>query len=146
MRLRISTAVKSSLQEVEQGFTQELFLKLNPPFPKVKILRFDGCKQGDLVSLELNFLISKQNWVSEITYDRTDSSVFEFVDEGRKLPFPFSQWKHHHIVKTEGKSVLIIDDIDFMAYNKVFSLLVYPLLWLQFMYRKPVYRKVFHGN
>lgn len=134
------------MQKVVQGFNEELFLRLNPPFPKVNLQRFDGCKQGDFVALELNFIISRQKWVSEITFDHHNTEVFEFIDEGRKLPFPFSSWKHHHIVKTAGNGAQIIDDIEFKTQNKLLNLMVYPLLWMQFMYRKPVYRRVFNSN
>jgi len=143
MQIRVATQVAQPLQQVKDGFTQELFLKLNPPFPKVKLLRFDGCKKGDFVELELNFLLAKQKWVSEITFDNETPDRFEFIDEGMALPFPFSYWKHHHILIASEYGCEVIDQIDYKAGNKFLSVLLYPLLLLQFIYRKPVYKKVF---
>lgn len=146
MRVHITTQVSADLATVKAGFDQELFLKLNPPFPSVKLLRFDGCKTGDWVELLLDFKFSKQKWVSEITFDNENDQVFEFVDEGREMPFPFSYWRHHHHMKTSGSGCLITDSIEYQAKNKFLTFLVYPILKLQFLYRKPIYRRVFRQN
>ena len=87
MRLLLQTAVESAHLEVKEGFTEALFAKLAPPFPPVKVLRFDGCRAGDLVDLELNFIFFKQKWTSKITEDHLDAQEFRFVDEGIVLPF-----------------------------------------------------------
>lgn len=144
MRLKITTKVNQSYLEVKDGFTKELFLSLNPPFPPVKLLRFDGCSTGDIVSLELNFIFFKQRWESAITFDRTNDTTFEFIDEGRRLPFFLSTWKHHHLVrKTSNQHSEIIDDITFSSSIWLIDLLLYPALYLQFLYRKPVYKRIF---
>ena len=87
MRLHLQTAVASAYLEVKEGFTESLFAKLAPPFPPVKVRRFDGCKTGDTVDLELNFIFFKQKWTSKITEDHCDAQEFLFVDEGIVLPF-----------------------------------------------------------
>lgn len=143
MQIRISTKVAQSLESVQEGFTAELFVKLNPPFPIVKVLKFDGCRKGDFVELLLDFKVSKQKWVSEITFNNETEKVFEFIDEGMLMPFPFSSWKHHHMVIATENGCQIIDQIDYQTKNKLITFLMYPLLFLQFLYRKPVYRKVF---
>ncbi|MFY0591648.1 SRPBCC family protein [Roseivirga sp.] len=143
MRIRVATEVAKPVSAVKAGFTEDLFLKLNPPFPRVKLLRFDGSLKGDFVALELNFLIAKQKWISEITFDKETEQSFEFIDEGVMLPFPFSSWKHHHKLVSKGKGCEIIDDIEYQAGNKLMTVLLYPLLVLQFLYRKPVYRRIF---
>ncbi|OEK07058.1 SRPBCC family protein [Roseivirga misakiensis] len=146
MHVQVVTKVEKPLMDVKAGFNEDLFLQLNPPFPKVRLLRFDGSKKGDFVELELNFLVAKQQWVSEITFDHESDKRFEFIDEGVVLPFPFSSWKHHHKLVSKGKGCEIIDDIEYEAGNKVISFLLYPLLLLQFLYRKPVYRRIFKQN
>lgn len=143
MNITIKTLVDQRLPEVIAGFNGDLFLKLNPPFPKVRLIQFDGCKTGDLVSLELNFLLFKQVWTSEITEDFSDSEQFFFVDQGVKLPFFFKTWKHKHILQVRDDKTVITDDITYQTPSLLTDWLMYPLLYLQFLYRKPVYRKVF---
>ncbi|MEQ8532854.1 MAG: hypothetical protein RIB86_13465 [Imperialibacter sp.] len=144
MKIKIRTRVKADLQTVREGFTEKLFLKLNPPFPPVKLLRFDGCKRGDKVELELNFILFKQTWESLITHDLSNETVFSFVDEGVRLPFFLKSWKHHHINEAiENGGASITDEIEFTTPTLLTNLLFYPVLYLQFLYRKPIYRKVF---
>lgn len=146
MKLRISTNVNASLQAVKKGFTKDLFLSLNPPFPPVRLLQFDGCKEGDKVALELNFIFFKQQWVSDITEDSEDEKEWFFLDEGIRLPFFLKSWKHRHVVEEEGSGSRIIDDITFSTGTILTDLLLYPALLGQFLYRKPIYRKVFKSS
>lgn len=102
MQINLQTAVEKSYLQVMEGFTESLFAKLAPPFPPVKVLRFDGCKVGDTVDLELNFIFFKQNWTSKITEDHCDAKEFLFVDEGIVLPFSWGSggiaiesWRSH---------------------------------------------------
>lgn len=143
MKLRIETKVKASLDSVKNGFTQELFLKLNPPFPPVQLLRFDGCKSGDKVVLELNFILFKQEWISDIIEDSQDTKKWYFVDKGTKLPFFLKKWKHRHVVDQKESYTAIIDDITFSTGTILTDILLYPALVGQFFYRKPIYKKVF---
>jgi len=145
MNLRIETRVNASLDQVKEGFTKDLFLKLNPPFPPVKLLEFGGCKQGDKVALELNFIFFKQLWVSDITEDHETKDRWFFVDEGTKLPFFLKTWKHHHEVQKGEVGAAIIDYITFTTGTLLSDLLMYPALLGQFLYRKPIYRKIFNG-
>ena len=143
MRIQIKTEVRSDWKKVESLFNEDLFLKLNPPFPKVRLNRFDGCQKGDIVEMELNFILWKDRWRSDITSNSSNEDGFDFVDEGTKLPFPFKYWRHHHKVEKSENGSLIIDDISYKSLNSVLSLVLYPLLYLQFLYRKPVYKKTF---
>lgn len=143
MKIFISTKVSQQVEAIRDGFTKHLFLKLNPPFPPVKLLRFDGCNKGDRVALELNFLFFKQTWISDIVRSESRADLFYFVDEGVELPFFLKSWEHHHRIKAvEGGSV-IEDEIYFETPFQWLDYLMYPVLHLQFLYRKPVYRKVF---
>ena len=143
MKIQINTSVSASLTQVKGGFTEDLFLKLNPPFPPVKLLRFDGCKAGDSVVLELNFILFKQQWVSDIIEDNETEEEWFFVDRGVKLPFFLKKWTHRHIVNEDGSGAQIIDDITFSTGTLLTDLLFYPALLGQFLYRKPIYKKVF---
>ena len=116
MRLLIETSVSNHFLEVKKGFNATLFKKLSPPFPKVNLLRFDGCSKGDQVQLELNFILFKQRWFSLITFDNTDTERFEFIDEGTVLPFFLKEWKHHHIIEYKGEaSCKVIDSIRYKS-------------------------------
>ena len=98
MQLALSTTVNGTIQQVFNGFNQDLFLQLNPPFPPVRVLRFDGTQIGDEVHLELNFLFFRQIWISHITAFETTETEILFVDEGRQLPFFLTSWRHRHRV------------------------------------------------
>lgn len=144
MHLKLKTKVEKDFLSVKNGFNKKLFLSINPPFPPVKLKEFGGCEKGDKVHLELNFIFFKQDWISEITFDNTSDKVFEFIDEGTQLPFFLKYWKHHHRVeKTLGNKSSIIDDIEFKSPFILMDFLLYPVLWLQFAYRKPIYKSIF---
>jgi ligand-binding SRPBCC domain-containing protein len=144
MRITISTKVKRHFLEVKEGFNQELFSSLSPPFPPVSLLRFDGSKKGDIVSLELNFFLFKQIWTSEITEDKTDEGEFFFVDKGVKLPFFLGAWEHkHRLIKIGVSETEIRDEINYQGAIRLLTPLLYPILYLQFLYRKPIYKRIF---
>ena len=142
-RLNIATEVAGNFHAVFQGFSRDLFLKLNPPVPPVKLLRFDGMNVGDEVHLELSFIFFRQRWISRITaFEQSENEIF-FVDEGTQLPFFLQSWRHcHRIVDRQGQAT-IIDEITFQAPNRLLSLLLLPTLYLQFIYRKPIYKRFF---
>jgi len=143
MKLKISTAVEQSHDKVWDGFNEKLFVKLSPPFPKVSLKKFDGCKTGDTVALTLNFILFKQQWVSKIISDEASESHFEFVDVGVNLPFFIKKWKHRHRIEQANIGSVIIDDIEYSTGLKATDIFLYPLFALQFLYRKPVYKRVF---
>ncbi len=143
MKLTIRTSVKAPLDAVWAGFDRRLFDRLSPPFPPVRVLRFDGCLTGDVVSLELNFLLFKQVWNSDIIDQQTTAGEIFFIDEGVKLPFFLSAWHHKHRLIKEGTGTIIADEIDFQTPSRLLDYLFYPLMWAQFAYRKPIYRSIF---
>lgn len=143
MKLKIQTSVEKNYLQVWEGFTEDLFNQLSPPFPPVKVMQFDGCHKGDTVELELNFLLFKQRWKSLITDQQSTNTEIFFLDEGVKLPFFLAFWKHRHRIIKNGDSTIIADEIEFRTPTLLTNYLFYPLLWLQFAYRKPIYRKVF---
>ncbi len=143
MKLTIETSVAQSYLQVKEGFNESLFKKLSPPFPPVKLLRFDGSKKGDLVTLELNFIFFKQRWTSEIVEDQTDAGEFFFIDKGIELPFFLKDWRHKHRVINKGAQTIIRDEIAYEAPFALLTWLLYPALLLQFAYRKPIYKKIF---
>lgn len=145
MQLQVRTKIKQPYLQVKEGFNEQLFKKLNPPFPKVELKRFDGCKKGDLVNMRLNFIAFKQTWESRITADDTTEGYFFFQDEGKQLPFFLKKWKHRHWVrKVDEFNSEIVDDVHFSTGNILTDVFMYPLMKAQFLYRQPIYRKFFN--
>lgn len=143
MQIIITTPVAQNLFQVANRFDEKLLASLNPPFPPVKILRYDGSTTGDEVHLQLNFIIFKQVWKSLITAHHADNHEIYFVDEGIQLPFFLKYWRHKHILTKNGDTTRITDDVTFKTPFFIFDFLMYPVLYMQFLYRKPIYKKIF---
>ncbi len=129
--------------QVFQGFTQELFLKLAPPFPRLQLLQYDGNQVGDRVRLRLNFFLFKQVWESLIVENGQEEKEYYFVDEGVELPFFLKKVRHRHSIVPQDQGSLIIDDFRYKTPHPILDYLMYPGLFLQFWIRKPIYRKIF---
>lgn len=144
MRLRLKTKVNQALPAVWAGFDRTLFDQLSPPFPPVEVIRFDGCQKGDVVHLRLNFFLFRQDWISLIINQHTTDREIFFVDKGTKLPFFLSYWQHHHrLLYVSDRKTAIVDDVTFRTPFLLTDYLMYPVLWLQFAYRKLIYRSRF---
>jgi len=141
--MTFETIVSSSVEEVAKGFNQELFEALKPPLLTLKVKKFDGCVTGDEVHLEVGLGIT-MSWVSKITSHIDTPEEWSFVDEGETLPPPLKNWHHHHRVIKRGDQAAIIDDIHFSTGLGLLDKLIYPLLFLQFKMRGPVYKKFFN--
>jgi len=144
MKLTLRTPVSAPLHTVWAGFDESLFKKLSPPFPPVKLARFDGSHTGDLVSLELNFFLFKQNWTSRIVEQQESGNEIYFIDEGTRLPFFLIFWRHkHRLIRQKTGGTLIADEIEYRTPFLLTDYLMYPLLYAQFAYRKPIYKRIF---
>ncbi|MFT4854889.1 MAG: ligand-binding SRPBCC domain-containing protein [Algoriphagus sp.] len=143
MKIIIETPVNQDYLQVKEGFNETLFKKLSPPFPPVKLLRFDGSAKGGFVTLELNFIFFKQKWTSEIMEDQTTDKEFYFIDKGIELPFFLKKWTHKHRIVKDKENSIIRDEIDYQAPFWILTWLLYPAMLLQFAYRKPIYKKIF---
>lgn len=145
MIIYLETYVHRSSDVVIRNFNKDLFNALNPPFPPVKVKEFGGSSVGEKLHLEFNFIFFKQDWVGEITesYREEDDSFMTFTDEGKKLPFFLKSWKHKHTVKSSGEGALIIDHIHYRTPFLLFDYLMYPFMYLQFLYRNPMYKRYF---
>lgn len=143
MKINIRTKVNKNYKSVFQAFDINLFMKLKPPLLSLIVIRFDGCNKGDEVHIETGFLGFKSKWISLITDNYTGEDNAYFTDEGILLPKPLKYWKHNHIIEKSIDSSIIIDDICYETGNKFIDLLIFPALFAQFYYRKPVYKKYF---
>jgi len=141
----VATDVEGDFRTVFAGFDERLFRQLNPPFPPVNVQRFDGVEVDDEVHLELNFLFFRQTWISRITESESSDDEIYFTDEGTHLPFFLSYWRHRHRVVARIGGASVIDEITFASPNWLLDLVLLPALYLQFLYRKPLYKRFFRS-
>lgn len=143
MKILLKTKIEKNYQLLFSKFNLELFKSLKPPLVNLVVERFDGCKTGHEIHLKMDFFgMFKQLWISRITSDfRSDYEIF-FVDQGVKLPPPLKNWKHiHRLEKIDELNTYVVDDIEYSCGNKALDLLIYPALYLMFLYRKPIYKR-----
>lgn len=139
---QITTPIQASVPSVKILFTEELLLKLSPPFPQVTLIRFDGCKKDDQVILQINLLLTQLIWSSLITAENQTEEEWYFIDEGVEMPFGLKYWRHkHRVKKIDQQSCEIIDEISFDTRNAFLNYLLFPFLWGMIFYRKPFYKK-----
>ena len=143
MKLVLKTNVQQSPKQVWSGFDQALFEKLAPPFPRIRLLRFDGSTTGCTVEVELNFVFFRQIWQSEITEHGETADEIWFVDQGSQLPFFLKSWRHRHRLRPTETGTEIVDDIEYRTGSLAMDYLMFPLMWAQFAYRGPIYRRAF---
>lgn len=144
MHLLLSTPVSGHHRDIMARFDRNLFEQLTPPGAKVDLIRFDGSETGNIVHLRLKMpLMPAQDWISEIVEHGSNDQESWFVDQGTTLPWFLSYWQHRHVVKKAGDHSEIIDDIRFKGPVWLPDFLMYPVLWAQFAWRKPVYKRIF---
>lgn len=143
MRLHLKTDVQEDYLTVLNAFDEQLFRKLAPPYPKLKLLRFDGSEPGDLVEIELQTGFKSFRWSSLITHREVTNSEAYFIDQGQVLPPPLRFWRHKHLVTKQGAGSTIHDIITYSTGFKILDLFMYPLMRMQFGMRKPIYRREF---
>ncbi len=137
-----SPPIPLSVSAVQEGFTEALFKALNPPWMPMKVVHFGGCTTGDRVVLRLGPPFLPLMWESLITqHGHTDHS-FWFVDEGKRLPFFLSSWKHLHYVRETEEGTIIVDDITLRFSSFLFRPLGL-LIRYQMAYRKKAYLRYF---
>ena len=143
VKLVLKTNVAQAPPEVWAGFNQSLFERLAPPFPRIRLLRFDGSTTGCTVEVELNFIFFRQIWQSDITEQGETKDEIWFIDQGRRLPFFLKFWLHRHRLLRTESGTQIVDDIEYRTGSSVMDYLMFPLMWAQFAYRRPIYRRAF---
>ncbi|WP_426058222.1 SRPBCC family protein [Hymenobacter sp. B1770] len=145
MHVTLRTAVAQPPAKVMAGFTRALFVALAPPFPKLRVLRFDGCATGDQVEIELNTLVKRLKWTSLIVdHGQLPDGTHFFIDEGQVMPPPLRYWRHRHLIEPgpHGGSV-IVDALEYRTASPLLDAVLYPAMWAQFAWRKPIYRRWF---
>jgi ligand-binding SRPBCC domain-containing protein len=143
IRFCIATEVETGIKEVFSKFDLALFKKLQPPVFQLKVNRFDGCLEGDKIELDISVLGISQKWLGIVTQFSQSEEMIQFTDEGLELPGVLKKWEHKHRISKLGKGSLISDDISYSTGNFILDRLIYPFLYLQFYYRKKIYKEYF---
>jgi ligand-binding SRPBCC domain-containing protein len=147
MQIHLQTRVSQNYLAIFEAFDETLFRKLAPPFPRLRLLRFDGSYPGDVVEIELLTGLKRLRWTSLITERQITDREAWFTDLGQELPPPLKYWKHRHLVSNKGQNQSTIHDIiDYRTGSSLLDRLLFPFLWAQFAFRKPIYRRVFRKN
>lgn len=141
---QIETPVKGDYRAVMERFDRELLEQLTPPGIQLNLLRYDGSQLNDQVHIQLRILgLLRQEWESVITEVGEDEQAIWFVDEGRKLPSFLKYWKHRHLVRRRGTDSTIVDDITYETPFAPMDYVMFPVIYGQFAYRKPIYQRFF---
>ena len=143
MNILIKTPLERNYLKVLEKFDVELFKALKPPLLDLEVKRFDGCKKGDEVHLEIGLGPLKMNWVSHITEDFIRENECGFIDVGHVLPPPLKSWHHvHRIVSLGDEKCEIQDDITYSSGSALVDKALYPVMYGQFAMRSPVYKRI----
>lgn len=145
MRIYFETTVKQDKETVFEQFNVELFQQLTPPLTRVELIRFDGCRVGDTVEINIHSLFIKQHWISKVVEFHEGDTEIYFIDKGHKMPWPVTFWRHKHIIREIENGTQVIDDVKMETVNRVTGWLFYPFMWLAIAYRKKVYKKRFRA-
>lgn len=143
MEVKVTTVVNRKLADVRLAFSKPLLEKLNPPFPKAQIVRYDGESVGDEVWISLNFLFFKQLWKSKIIESHEDEYAFVFKDQGVQLPFFLKSWQHTHALRAAkgGTATEITDALQFTTPWWLPRILAQPVFTALMLYRRPLYKR-----
>lgn len=147
MRFLIHTPVKGEPRKVFAGFDHNLLLMLTPPGMRIDLIHADQAdKPNGYIHLKVTILgIIKQEWKNRFSDHELADDRCHFLDTGEMMPFPIKSWRHDHRVERLGDHTQIIDDVQFGTKFLLLDWLLFPVMWLQFRYRRPIYRKHF-GN
>lgn len=147
MKIVIDTRINAHHESVRKRFDESLFRVLAPPFPKMNLIEFGGIELDMKTHLVLDFLLFKDEWISVVTATKSSDDAFYFVDEGTKLPFFLRRWYHkHHIIRVSDQESIIQDCIHFQTPYLLLDILMYPAMFLQFLWRKPIYKRFFNAQ
>lgn len=101
---------------------------ISPPFPKVLKVEMSEkpLKKGSKVSLEIDFLLFRQNWLIKISEVISSSLITDLQETG-----PFKFWEHNHRFTGEDGAVVMMDEIRFLPPFGIFGWLALPFVYLQ---------------
>lgn len=142
MRFTVTTHVRGvSPQAAYSVFTDRLLAALSPPFVKPVTQLYEGNRPGHQLRFSLHTPLGTQTWTGKVTEEQISETEIYFVDEGLEMPFGLIYWRHKHRLLKTVEGTRIRDEVQFRTKNSLLSVLLFPVLWFQFLYRKPMYAK-----
>lgn len=128
-------------QNVYRVFTNELLTALSPPFAKPVTRHYGGNRPGNRLHFTLRTPLGRKDWKGKVTEEGHTETEIYFVDEGLEMPFGLTHWRHKHRLLKTPTGTQIRDEVQFETKNSLLTALLFPVLWAQFLYRKPLYAK-----
>jgi ligand-binding SRPBCC domain-containing protein len=86
--------------------------------------------------------MGKKTWMGEITEEGKSETEIYFTDVGIKMPLGLTSWSHTHLLIKKEWGTQIEDRLFFNGLNRLHTWILLPALWIQFIYRKPLYERV----
>ena len=135
------------LETVKKHFSRDLLESLLPAWPKAKILRYDGDKQGDEIHVQLAMPWGKHLWVTHVIASTQSPDEYSFIDESYTPPPPLSYWHHTHTLQAtpDKKGTFIIDSIECKTKPYFLAFFMKWVLTTQFKARDPQYKAYFNN-
>jgi ligand-binding SRPBCC domain-containing protein len=143
MKFQMSTRVKGhSPEEIIKIFDFDLLRALSPPMMKPDLVSYGGYAPGTKIHFRLTTPFGIKDWKGIISEYRENEAEIYFTDEGLELPFGIKTWKHKHRLIRKPYGTEIRDEVECSFANGIAKLFLPSGIWLQFVYRKPLYAKI----
>jgi len=144
---KINTKVHGQAKEIFDRFDRELLIKTTPPLVNLEVNRFDGTKIGDEAHVVCSIFGTYQYWINRVVDNQQKEGEVYFVDKAIEMPEPFTYWKHtHKITQVKDHTCLITDEIVYSTHNKILNLMIFPIIYFIFYYRRPIYMDTFSDD
>lgn len=142
VKFTVSTQIHElTPEEVYRVFNYDLLWALSPPFAKPRAVLYEGNRPGHRMVFGLVTPLGTKHWAGRVTEEGHTANEIYFVDEGEQMPFGLRLWRHKHRMIRNGAGTLLRDEVRFETRNPLFTALLFPVLYAQFIYRKPRYEK-----
>ena len=128
---------------VIQSFHDRRFVEFLTSFQPVKINSWEGIENGKEASFSFWFFGWRDIKVSHDNYVVNDTHL-HFEDKGLELPFGFSKWHHHHIVRPYNNGAMIIDKVNMDSNGLLIRYLTYPIMLFPIFVRRITYKIWFY--
>ncbi|TVP82774.1 MAG: hypothetical protein EA344_10930 [Alkalicoccus sp.] len=107
------TKMNKPLSDVWSFFQYNRNLAAITSFPKLTLQGDEKVFEGAVIHLKMNFFIIRLSWESKISQVQP---LRYFIDEGEKLPFPFTKWQHkHEFIELRPGWTLMTDQVRFTS-------------------------------
>ena len=136
----------TNYSEVKSAFHDFKFLKYLTKFQPVKIISWNGIKNGETAHFRFWMLGWRNLTVYHKNYKEAEREL-SFTDYAKSpIPFGISTWVHHHSAVKNSKGVYIEDTFEFNHRSTIAKYLLYPILITPIASRKIFYKLYFKNK